>query len=217
MGQKVNPIGFRLGVVKTWSSRWYADKEYKKFLHEDLRLKKYLKKKMHHAGISKIEIERAAKRIRINIYAARPGIIIGKKGAEIETLKKDLQKFSSGELFININEVKRPETDAQLIAENVALQLIRRVAFRRAIKRSVGMAMKLGAKGVKVAVAGRLGGAEIARSEWYRDGRVPLHTLRADIDYGLAEAKTTYGIIGVKVWVFKGEIVAQKDELTAGL
>ncbi|MCD6150412.1 MAG: 30S ribosomal protein S3 [Deltaproteobacteria bacterium] len=217
MGQKVNPIGFRLGIVKTWSSRWYADKEYKKFLHEDLRLKKYLKKKMYHAGISKIEIERAAKRIRINIYAARPGIIIGKKGAEIETLKKDLQKFTSGELFININEVKRPETDAQLIAENVALQLIRRVAFRRAIKRSVGMAMKLGAKGVKVAVSGRLGGAEIARSEWYRDGRVPLHTLRADIDYGLAEAKTTYGLIGVKVWVFKGEIVAQKDELTAGL
>ena len=217
MGQKVNPIGFRLGIVKTWNSRWYADKEYSKFLHEDLRLKKYLKKKMYHAGISKIEIERAAKRIRINIYAARPGIIIGKKGAEIETLKKDLQKFTSGELFININEVKRPETDAQLIAENVALQLIRRVAFRRAIKRSVGMAMKLGAKGVKVAVSGRLGGAEIARSEWYRDGRVPLHTLRADIDYGLAEAKTTYGLIGVKVWVFKGEIVAQKDELTAGL
>ncbi len=217
MGQKVNPIGFRLGIIKTWSSRWYADKEFKKFLHEDLRLKKYLKKKMYHAGISKIEIERAAKRIRINIYAARPGIIIGKKGAEIETLKKDLQKFTSGELFININEVKRPETDAQLIAENVALQLIRRVAFRRAIKRSVGMAMKLGAKGVKVAVSGRLGGAEIARSEWYRDGRVPLHTLRADIDYGFAEAKTTYGIIGIKVWVFKGEIVAQKDELTAGL
>ncbi|RLB71693.1 MAG: 30S ribosomal protein S3 [Deltaproteobacteria bacterium] len=217
MGQKVNPIGFRLGIVKTWSSRWYADKEFKQFLHEDLRLKKYLKKKMYHAGISKIEIERAAKRIRINIYAARPGIIIGKKGAEIETLKKDLQKFTTGELFININEVKRPETDAQLIAENVALQLVRRVAFRRAIKRSVGMAMKLGVKGVKVAVSGRLGGAEIARSEWYRDGRVPLHTLRADIDYGFAEAKTTYGIIGVKVWVFKGEIVAQKDELTAGL
>jgi small subunit ribosomal protein S3 len=217
LGQKVNPIGFRLGIVKTWSSRWYADKEFKQFLHEDLRLKKYLKKKMYHAGISKIEIERAAKRIRINIYAARPGIIIGKKGAEIETLKKDLQKFTTGELFININEVKRPETDAQLIAENVALQLVRRVAFRRAIKRSVGMAMKLGVKGVKVAVSGRLGGAEIARSEWYRDGRVPLHTLRADIDYGFAEAKTTYGIIGVKVWVFKGEIVAQKDELTAGL
>ncbi len=217
MGQKVNPIGFRLGIVKTWSSRWYADKEYKKFLHEDLRLKKYLKKKMYHAGISKIEIERAAKRIRINIYAARPGIIIGKKGAEIESLRKDLQKFTSGELFININEVKRPETDAQLIAENVALQLVRRVTFRRAIKRSVGMAMKLGAKGVKVAVSGRLSGAEIARSEWYRDGRVPLHTLRADIDYGLAEAKTTYGIIGVKVWVFKGEIVARKDELTAEL
>ena len=217
MGQKVNPIGFRLGIVKTWSSRWYADKEFKKFLHEDLRLKKYLKKKMYHAGISKIDIERAVKRIRINIYAARPGIIIGKKGAEIETLKKDRQKFTTGELFININEVKRPETDAQLIAENVALQLVRRVAFRRAIKRSVGMAMKLGAKGVKVAVSGRLGGAEIARSEWYRDGRVPLHTLRADIDYGFAEAKTTYGIIGIKVWVFKGEIVAKKDELTAGL
>ena len=217
MGQKVNPIGFRLGIVKTWSSRWYADKEYKKFLHEDLRLKKYLKKKMYHAGISKIEIERAAKRIRVNIYAARPGIIIGKKGAEIETLKKDLQKFTSGELFININEVKRPETDAQLIAENVALQLVRRVAFRRAIKRSVGMAMKLGAKGVKVAVSGRLGGAEIARSEWYRDGRVPLHTLRADIDYGVAEAKTTYGIIGIKVWVFKGEMGDAFDEVAFSL
>ncbi|MBN2333653.1 MAG: 30S ribosomal protein S3 [Deltaproteobacteria bacterium] len=216
MGQKVNPIGFRLGIVKTWSSRWYADKDFKTFLHEDLRLKKYLKKKMYHAGISKIEIERAAKRIRINIFAARPGIIIGKKGSEIETLKKELQKLTTGELFININEVKRPETDAQLIAENVALQLERRVAFRRAIKRSVGMAMKLGVKGVKVAVAGRLGGAEIARSEWYRDGRVPLHTLRADIDYGFAEANTTYGIIGVKVWVFKGEIVAQKGELAAG-
>ncbi|MBW1645382.1 MAG: 30S ribosomal protein S3 [Deltaproteobacteria bacterium] len=211
MGQKVNPIGFRLGIVKTWNSRWYADdKEFKKFLHEDLRLKKYLKQKMYHAGISKIEIERAAKRVRISIHAARPGIIIGKKGAEIENLRKELQQFTDGELFININEVKRPETDAQLIAENVALQLERRVAFRRAIKRSVNMAMKLGVKGIKVAVSGRLGGAEIARSEWYRDGRVPLHTLRADIDYGFAEAKTTYGIIGVKVWVFKGEIVNQK-------
>jgi len=211
LGQKVNPIGFRLGIVKTWNSRWYADdKEFKKFLHEDLRLKKYLKQKMYHAGISKIEIERAAKRVRISIHAARPGIIIGKKGAEIENLRKELQQFTDGELFININEVKRPETDAQLIAENVALQLERRVAFRRAIKRSVNMAMKLGVKGIKVAVSGRLGGAEIARSEWYRDGRVPLHTLRADIDYGFAEAKTTYGIIGVKVWVFKGEIVNQK-------
>ncbi|MCK5916053.1 MAG: 30S ribosomal protein S3 [Deltaproteobacteria bacterium] len=212
MGQKVNPIGLRLGIVKTWNSCWYADKEYKQFLHEDLRLKKYLKQKMYHAGISKIEIERAAKRIRVNIFAARPGIIIGKKGSEIEALKKDLSRLVKGEIFININEVKRPETDAQLIAENVALQLERRVAFRRAIKRSVGMAMKLGVQGIKVAVGGRLGGAEIARSEWYRDGRVPLHTLRADIDYGVAEAKTTYGIIGVKVWVFKGEIVAGKQE-----
>lgn len=215
MGQKVNPIGLRLGIVKTWNSCWYADKDYKKFLHEDLRLKDYLKKKMYHAGISKIEIERAAKRIRVNIYAARPGIIIGKKGSEIEVLKKDLGRLVDGEIFININEVKRPETDAQLIAENVALQLERRVAFRRAIKRSVGMAMKLGVQGVKVSVAGRLGGAEIARSEWYRDGRVPLHTLRADIDYGFAEAKTTYGIIGVKVWVFKGEIVVGKQEQLA--
>jgi len=212
LGQKVNPIGLRLGIVKTWNSCWYADKEYKQFLHEDLSLKKYLKKKMYHAGISKIEIERAAKRIRVNIFAARPGIIIGKKGSEIEALKKDLSRLVKGEIFININEVKRPETDAQLIAENVALQLERRVAFRRAIKRSVGMAMKLGVQGIKVAVGGRLGGAEIARSEWYRDGRVPLHTLRADIDYGVAEANTTYGIIGVKVWVFKGEIVAGKQE-----
>ncbi|NPA25765.1 MAG: 30S ribosomal protein S3 [Deltaproteobacteria bacterium] len=217
MGQKVNPIGLRLGIVKTWSSCWYADKEYKQFLHEDLRLKKYLKKKMYHAGISKIEIERAAKRIRVNIFAARPGIIIGKKGAEIEALKKDLSRLVQGEIFININEVKRPETDAQLIAENVALQLERRVAFRRAIKRSVGMAMKLGVQGIKIAVAGRLGGAEIARTEWYRDGRVPLHTLRADIDYGFAEANTTYGIIGVKVWVFKGEIVVGKQEQLAAV
>ncbi|MBN2233483.1 MAG: 30S ribosomal protein S3 [Deltaproteobacteria bacterium] len=218
MGQKVNPIGFRLGVVKTWNSRWYADdKEYRQYLHEDLRLKKFLKERMYHAGISNIEIERAAKRIRVNIYAARPGIIIGKKGAEIETLKKDLQKLTTGELFININEVKRPETDAQLVAENVALQLERRVAFRRAIKRSVNMAIKLGVKGIKVSVAGRLGGAEIARTEWYRDGRVPLHTLRADIDYGFAEARTTYGIIGVKVWVFKGEIVVQQQGRSAAV
>ncbi len=215
MGQKVNPIGLRLGIVKTWNSCWYADKEYKQFLHEDLRLKKFLKKKMYHAGISKIEIERAAKRIRVNIFAARPGIIIGKKGSEIEALKKELGKLVKGEIFININEVKRPETDAQLIAENVGLQLERRVAFRRAIKRSVGMAMKLGVQGIKISVAGRLGGAEIARSEWTRDGRVPLHTLRADIDYGVAESNTTYGIIGVKVWVFKGEIVAGKQEQLA--
>ncbi len=215
MGQKVNPIGLRLGIVKTWNSCWYADKEYKQFLHEDLRLKKFLKKKMYHAGISKIEIERAAKRIRVNIFAARPGIIIGKKGSEIEALKKELAKLVKGEIFININEVKRPETDAQLIAENVGLQLERRVAFRRAIKRSVGMAMKLGVQGIKISVAGRLGGAEIARTEWTRDGRVPLHTLRADIDYGVAESKTTYGIIGVKVWVFKGEIVAGKQEQLA--
>ena len=215
MGQKVNPIGLRLGIVKTWNSCWYADKEYKQFLHEDLRLKKFLKKKMYHAGISKIEIERAAKRIRVNIFAARPGIIIGKKGSEIEALKKDLSRLVEGEIFININEVKRPETDAQLIAENVALQLERRVAFRRAIKRSVGMAMKLGVQGIKISVAGRLGGAEIARSEWTRDGRVPLHTLRADIDYGVAEANTTYGIIGIKVWVFKGEIVVGKQEQLA--
>ena len=207
MGQKVHPIGFRLGILKTWNSRWYAEGDYKELLHEDLKIRKYIKEENYHAGISKIDIERAANKIRINIYTARPGIIIGKKGAEIEKLKARLQKMTDKEVYIYISEVERPETDAQLIAENVCTQLERRVAFRRAMKKSVSTALKLGAQGIKVACAGRLGGAEMARKEWYREGRVPLHTIRADIDYGFAEAKTTYGIIGVKVWVFKGETI----------
>ena len=212
MGQKVHPIGFRLGVIRTWESKWYAEKDYAGLLHEDLRLRDYLKKRLHHAGISKIEIERAASKAKVNIFAARPGIIIGKKGSEVEALKKDLAKLTDKEVFINIQEVRKPEIDAQLVAENVALQLERRVAFRRAMKKAVSQALKFGAEGVKIECSGRLGGAEMSRREWYREGRVPLHTLRADIDYGFAEAKTTYGIIGVKVLVFKGEIL-DRDQL----
>jgi len=207
LGQKVNPIGFRLGMIKTWRSLWYAEKDYRNLLHEDLKIRKYLKNKLYHAGISRIDIERAANKCKINIYAARPGIIIGKKGTEIEKLKKDLEKISTNEMIINILEVRKPEIDAQLIAENVAMQLERRVAFRRAMKKCVSSAMKFGAKGIKISCAGRLGGAEMSRTEWYREGRVPLHTLRADIEYGFAEAHTTYGLIGVKVWVFYGEVL----------
>ena len=209
MGQKVHPIGFRLGVVKTWSSRWYAEGEYSQLLHEDIKLRNYLKKRLYHAGVAKIEIERAASKAKINVFAARPGIIIGKKGAEVEALKKDLARLTDKEVFINIQEVRKPEIDAQLVAENVATQLERRVAFRRAMKKSVSMALKFGAQGIKITCSGRLGGAEMSRTEWYREGRVPLHTLRADIDYGFAEAKTTYGIIGVKVLIFKGEVLSQ--------
>lgn len=207
MGQKVNPIGLRLGIVKTWDSRWYAEKNYAKFLQEDIKIRRYIKEKLYHAGISKVEIERTANRAKITIRAARPGIIIGQKGVEIEKLQKEIQKMAQREIFINIQEVRRVELDAQLVAENVALQLERRVAFRRAMKKSVTSSMKFGAQGIKIACSGRLGGAEIARSEWYREGRVPLHTLRADIDYGFAEAHTTYGVIGVKVWIYKGEIL----------
>jgi small subunit ribosomal protein S3 len=209
LGQKVHPIGFRLGVVKTWSSRWYAEGEYSQLLHEDIKLRNYLKKRLYHAGIAKIEIERAASKAKINVFAARPGIIIGKKGAEVEALKKDLARLTDKEVFINIQEVRKPEIDAQLVAENVATQLERRVAFRRAMKKSVSMALKFGAQGIKITCSGRLGGAEMSRTEWYREGRVPLHTLRADMDYGFAEAKTTYGIIGVKVLIFKGEVLSQ--------
>ncbi len=216
MGQKVHPIGFRLGINRTWESRWYADSDYSEKLHADLKLRNFLKKRLFHAGISKIELERAASKVKINIFAARPGIIIGKKGAEVEVLKKDLAKITDDECFINIQEVRKPEVDAQLVAENVALQLERRVAFRRAMKRSVSMALKFGAKGIKINCAGRLGGAEMSRTEWYREGRVPLHTLRADIDYGFAEAKTTYGIIGVKVLIFKGEVLGKDKEQPAG-
>ena len=209
MGQKVNPIGLRLGIVKTWDSKWYADKKYSEFVIEDYKIRKYLKKRLYHAGISKIEIERSTKRVRLRIFSARPGIIIGKKGSEIGQLKKELKSIVFQEILIDIQEVRRPETDAQLVAENIALQLERRVAFRRAMKRSVTSSMRFGAKGIKIICSGRLGGAEMARTEWYREGRVPLHTLRADIDYGFIEAKTTYGIIGVKVFIFKGEILSK--------
>ena len=213
MGQKVNPIGLRLGIVKTWESRWYAGKNYADYILEDYKIRKFLKKKLYHAGISRIEIERSSKRVRLRVFTARPGIVIGKKGAEIAQLKQELEKkMSSQEVTIDIQEVRKPEIDAQLLAENVALQIERRVAFRRAMKRGVTSAMRFGALGVKIICSGRLGGAEMARREWYREGRVPLHTLRADIDYGFIEARTTYGIIGVKVFVFKGEIL-KKDQL----
>jgi small subunit ribosomal protein S3 len=207
LGQKVHPIGFRLGVIKTWDSKWFATKDYAKLAYEDRKIREFIKKRLYHAGIAKIEIERAANRAKIRIHTARPGIVIGKKGAEIEALRRDLEKKFQREMLIDIQEVRRPELDATLVAENIALQLERRVAFRRAMKRAVTSALKFGAKGVRVACAGRLGGAEMARREWYREGRVPLHTLRADIDYAVATAKTTYGVIGVKVWIFKGEVL----------
>lgn len=213
MGQKVNPIGLRLGGVKTWCSQWFSERQYNELLHEDLKIRKYLKKKLFHAGVSRIEIERAANKAKVNIYSARPGIIIGKKGAEIEKLKKDLEGVTKSEVIINILEVRKPEIDAQLVAENVALQLERRVAFRRAMKKGVTSALKFGAKGIRINCAGRLGGAEMARSEWYREGRVPLHTLRADIDWGFTEAKTAYGLIGVKVLIFHGEILPVRKEV----
>jgi small subunit ribosomal protein S3 len=212
MGQKVHPKGFRLGIIEQWDSKWFARREYAELLHEDLRLRKFLKDRLYHAGISKVEIERAARKAKINIYTARPGIVIGKKGAEIEKLKQELAKLTKLETFINIHEVRRPDVDGQLVGENVALQLERRVAFRRAMKEAVGRAMRMGAQGVKIQCAGRLGGAEIARREWYREGRVPLHTLRADISYGLAEAKTTYGVIGIKAWIFRGEVLTKEEE-----
>jgi small subunit ribosomal protein S3 len=214
LGQKVNPIGFRVGGIKTWRSQWFSEKNYSELVHEDINIRRYLKKKLYHAGVSRIEIERAANKAKVNIYAARPGIIIGKKGSEIEKLKKELEDVSKSEIIINILEVRKPEVDAQLVAENVALQLERRVAFRRAMKKCVTSSLKFGAKGIRVNCAGRLGGAEMARSEWYREGRVPLHTLRADIDWGFAEANTAYGLIGVKVWIFHGEVLPGKKEAT---
>ncbi|MGB5159032.1 small ribosomal subunit protein uS3 [Desulfobacterium sp. N47] len=216
MGQKVNPIGLRLGIIKTWESRWYAGKNYAEYILEDSNIRKFLKKKLNSAGISRIEIERSSKRVRLRIYASRPGIIIGKKGSEILQLKQELEKQISHEVLIDIQEVRKPEIDAQLIAESVSQQIIKRVAFRRAMKRGVASAMRFGAMGVKIICSGRLGGAEMARREWYREGRVPLHTLRADIDYGFTEALTTYGIIGIKVFVFKGEIL-RKDQIEAGI
>ena len=207
MGQKVHPIGFRLGTTRTWSSRWFASKEYANMLHEDIKIRRYIKDALYHAGISRIDVERSANRARIAVHTARPGIIIGRKGAEVEKLKNELQTRTGKEIHLDIQEVVHPELDAQLVSENIALQLEKRVAFRRAMKKAVQSSVRLGAEGVRIACAGRLGGAEIARREWYRDGRVPLQTLRADLDFGIATAHTTYGTIGVKVWIFKGEVL----------
>ncbi len=214
MGQKVHPYGFRVGVFKNWKSRWFAEKDYASLLHEDLRIRKEIKGRMFHAGISEVEIERFTQRMRITIYAARPGIIIGRKGVEVEQLKKLLSNITERQIHINIREIKNPELDAQLQSESIALQLQRRVSFRRALKRALQSSMQAGATGIKVMVAGRLGGAEMSRTEWYREGRVPLHTLRADIDYGFSEARTTYGRIGVKVWIYKGEMTTRTSEET---
>jgi small subunit ribosomal protein S3 len=210
MGQKVHPIGFRLGVIRTWDSKWFEEKNYAQWLHEDIKIRDFVKQSLNHAGVSRVEIERAANKVKVNVHTARPGIVIGKRGAGIETVKKDLQKFTKNEVFLNIVEVRKAEVDAQLVAENIATQLERRIAFRRAMKKAIQTAMKFGAKGIRVACSGRLGGAEMARYEWYREGRVPLHTLRADIDYGYAIGKTTYGTIGCKVWICRGEVLPGK-------
>lgn len=209
MGQKTHPIGIRLGIIKTWNSKWFAKKNYKDLLFEDLTIQKYIKANLFHAGVPKVEIERTGQKIKATIHTARPGIIIGKKGAEVEKLKKELEAITGKEMSIDIKEIRKPELDAQLVAENIAMQLEKRIAFRRAMKKAVASALRFGALGIKVACGGRLAGAEIARSEWYREGRVPLHTFRSDIDYGTAEARTTYGRIGVKVWVYKGDILQE--------
>ncbi len=209
MGQKTHPIGIRLGIIKTWDSKWFAKKNYKDLLYEDITIQKYVKTHLYHAGVPKVEIERTGQKIKATIHTARPGIIIGKKGAEVEKLKKALEKITGKELSVDIKEIRKPELDAQLVAENIAMQLEKRIAFRRAMKKAVASSMRFGALGIKVACAGRLAGAEIARDEWYREGRVPLHTFRSDIDYGVAEAKTTYGRIGVKVWIYKGDILQE--------
>ena len=214
MGQKVNPLGLRLNITRTWDSIWYADKEYSTYLIEDQKIKKFLKKRLQHAGLSKVKIERTGEQVRIKLFTARPGIVIGKKGAEIEILKKELEKLINRKVTLDIQEVRRPEADAQLVAENIAQQLIRRIAFRRAMKKAVSSALRFGVKGIKISCSGRLGGAEMSRCEWVREGRVPLHTLRADVDYALAEANTTYGIIGVKVWIFNGEVLSDSDKGT---
>ena len=208
MGQKVNPVGLRLGINRTWDSRWYADDGYAQLLHEDLRIRNFLFKRLNQAGIGRVVIERPAKKARITIHTARPGVVIGKKGADIERLRTDITKMTGSDVHLNIVEIRKPEIEAKLVAENIAQQLVRRVAFRRAMKRAVQSAIRLGAQGIRINCGGRLGGAEIARTEWYREGRVPLHTLRADVDFGLATARTAYGTCGVKVWVFKGEIMA---------
>ncbi len=212
MGQKVHPYGFRLGFNKTWHSRWYADKKYGELVHEDIMLRRKLKKRLSHAGISKIEIERAANKLKINIHTSRPGIIIGRRGSEVDKLRDDIQKQTGREVFINIMEIQKPELDATLVAESISLQLQKRIAFRRAMRKAMESASRFGAQGIKVMCSGRLGGHEIARSEWYLEGRLPLHTLRSDVDYGTAVSQTTYGVIGVKVWIYKGETHDQKPE-----
>lgn len=210
MGQKVNPKGFRVGVIRDWEGRWYADKNYSDLLHEDLKIRSFLKKKLYQAGIPKVEIERAASRVKVSISAAKPGIVIGRGGSEVESIRKQLEAMTGKQVAVNIVEVKKPELDAQLVAENVAQQLEKRISFRRAMKQTVGRTMRQGAQGIKISCSGRLGGAEIARNEWYNEGKVPLHTIRADIDYGFAEANTTYGKIGIKVWIYKGEVLPAK-------
>ena len=211
MGQKTNPIGFRIGVTRTWDSRWFAKRNYAELLHEDIKIRKYLKAKLFQAGISKIEIDRAASKVKVSIYSARPGLIIGKKGSGVDQLRADVQKLTTNELLLNVLEVRKPETDATLVSESIASQLEKRVAFRRAMKKAMATAIKMGVKGIKVRVSGRLGGAEIARTEGYSEGSVPLHTLRADIDYGTAEAQTTYGLIGIKTWIYKGDVPLKKN------
>ena len=210
MGQKVNPKGLRVGIIRDWEGRWFADKNYSELLHEDLKIRSFVKKKLAQAGVPKVEIERAANRLKVSVYAAKPGIVIGRGGAEVENLRKQLEALTGKQVAVNIVEIKKPELDAQLVAESVAQQLEKRVSFRRAMKQTVGRTMRQGAQGIKIACAGRLAGAEIARTEWYNEGKVPLHTLRADIDYGFAEANTTYGKIGVKVWIYKGEVLPAK-------
>jgi small subunit ribosomal protein S3 len=208
MGQKINPIGLRLGINRTWDSRWYAERNYGELLHEDIRIRKFLQTKLAQAGVSKVVIERPAKKARVTIHTARPGVVIGRKGQEIENLRREIDAMTTADVHLNIVEIRKPEVDAQLVAENVAQQMERRVSIRRAMKRAVQSAMRMGAEGIRINCAGRLGGAEIARMQWYREGRVPLHTLRANVDYGACEAKTTYGICGVKIWIYKGDIMA---------
>jgi len=211
VGQKVHPKGLRIGIIKDWDAKWYSQKDYKKLLHEDFKIRKFVKEKLYASGVSRVEIERAANRVKVNIFTAKPGIVIGRGGAEVENLKKQLEAMTGKRININITEVKKPELDAQLVAESVAASLEKRIAFRRAMKQSVSRTMRMGAEGIKIMCAGRLAGAEIARTEWYAEGKVPLHTLRADIDYGFAEANTTYGKIGVKVWIYKGEVLPEKE------
>lgn len=215
MGQKVHPKGLRLGIIREWDSKWYADKNYRDYLHEDLALRNYIKKRLFLSGISRVELERAANRIRVSIHTAKPGIVIGRGGTEVEALRKDLESLTGKQVSVNIIEIKRPELEAQLVAESVAAQLEKRIAFRRAMRQAVNRSMRMGAQGIRIAVSGRLGGAEMARNEWYSEGKVPLHTLRADIDYGIAEAHTTYGKIGVKVWIYRGEVLPEKTQQSA--